>query len=220
MPGPKMGNSYPSSISSYPGWVAHATPYTAEWGNSVGFEFYLIEYALGANPQGPYQDVAARLNAQPTLSGFNYWARGYYMQQQTLIGPGSNDVYFEIAEHDVDEVFDLVGRKNVTAAVSGWYMINWTLFIEIPAGVFPCEVQFYITRSRGGIYAGVGRSNLVIERAGWYSMLVSQSVYLDAGEYISATIGVDTNTQVNIRPEAFGCVVDFRLITAEPYDRR
>ena len=69
MSSPKMGNNYPGAISSYPTWVAHETPYTAEWGDSVGYEFYSIEYELGVNVRKGYNSLALRLDQIETDVG-------------------------------------------------------------------------------------------------------------------------------------------------------
>jgi len=62
MSNPKMQNAYPGAISTYPTWTAHETPYTAEWGDSVGYEFYSIEYELGANVRKGFINLATRLD--------------------------------------------------------------------------------------------------------------------------------------------------------------
>ncbi len=220
MAAPKMGNTYPSAISSYPTWVAHETPYTAEWGNSVGYEFHLIEYELGSAPRGQYNSVKDRLDSFPEFSGYNYWARGYYMHNIQRTGPGSFGLYFNVAEHDKNNVFDLTGRRNVTAPVTGWYHVIWNLFIESMSGDFPCAVWFKVRRSRGGIYLNAGENYLVIERAGFYSMRVDVSVHLEKDEYINADIYIAGTTLIHTRPEYDSNVVDFRLITTDAYDRR
>lgn len=220
MANPKMGNNYPAAISTYPSWVAHETPYTAEWGNSVGFEFYLIEYELGESPRGSYNSVADRLDSFPDYSGFNYWARGYYMWTISNVGPGTFGVYFNIAEHDKDDVFDLVGRRKITAPVTGWYNIKWNLFIEGGSGVYPCEAYFRVKRSRGGIYQYAGKSMIVLERQGFYTLRVNETVHLEKDEYLTADLYFDQSVQMFTRGEYESSVVDFTLISTDPYDRK
>lgn len=218
MAGPKMGNTYPSAISSYPNWVAHETPYTAEWGDSVGYEFHLIEYELGESPRGSYNSVKDRLDSFPEFSGFNFWARGYYMYNVAHLAPGTYNVFFNVAEHDKNNVFDLVGRKKIIAPVTGWYHVTWNQFIEAGSGAYPCAVKFQVYRSRGGIYQFVGQCFRTFERAGFLSFMVDASVHLEKDEYIVGKIFYATETAIYTRGELDTNVVDFRLITTDAYD--
>ena len=220
MTGPKMGNTYPGAISSQPNWVAHETPYTAEYGNSVGFEFYLVEYELGIAPRGTYNSVRARLDGLPKYLGFNFFARGYYLQIVPFTVNGVHAVFFEIAEHDADSCFDLVGRRNITAKVSGWYHVVWNIQIVSAAGTYPNTVNFYLTKSGGDIDADFGHDNRILERAGNYSFTANESVYLNAGQYIYAWYMSGSNTLVQIGAYWQCSQVTFTLLDAVPYDRR
>lgn len=220
MSGPKMQNAYPTAISTYPTWVAHETPYTAEWGTSVGYEFYLIEYELGEAPRGSYNSVKERLDSFPEFYGFNYWARGYYFG--SLGFPADHDIpiYFEFAQHDIDSVFDLVGRRNITAKVDGWYEINWNVFLEITGGAFPVDIQMEVKKSICTNYYTVGYDFKVIERAGWYTMNVHGCTYLHAGQYVYGHITATEDLTWYTRGDRAALGVTIKLLDAVDYDVR
>lgn len=217
MSGPKMQNAYPAAISTYPSWVAHETPYTAEWGNSVGYEFYLIEYELGEAPRGSYNSVKERLDAMPQFVGFSYFARGYYTYPLGSTTSGEKPLYFNVADRDIDGSFDLVGRRNITAKVAGWYRITWNQLIEVVSSTFPCDVWLDVTRSRGGVPSHVGECRIVFEATNLLTLLVNTIVYLNEGEYIYGSVWIGENNIVNRRTDYGTGLILFELLTAEPY---
>lgn len=220
MTAPKMGNSYPGSLSSYPSWVAHETPYTAEWGNSVGYEFYLIEYELGVAPRGTYNSLKERLDANPNYTGFNYWAKGYYLYPIVTTTVANHPVYFDVVEHDSDLIFDLVGRRNITAPVSGWYNVKWRVDVDCGSGTYPCELKLYVESDMPGPNKFVGIHRLVLERAGNYTLMVDATKYLSAGSYVFAYYHCDEEVQIQNESGSGNNEVQIRLIDAAPYERR
>lgn len=130
MSNPKMGNNYPGALSTYPSWVAHETPYTAEWGNSVGYEFYLIEYELGVAPRGTYNSVSERIEALEVVSGFNYftWA---YLRYNQLRADNTDWQKVDIDGIKIDEggMWDSV-NKIIKIKVAGWYEIIGNLVFQ------------------------------------------------------------------------------------------
>ncbi|MCX6703973.1 MAG: hypothetical protein NTZ07_00825 [Candidatus Woesebacteria bacterium] len=220
MSGPKMGNVYPGALSDYPTWTAHQTPVTAEWENSVGFEFYLVEYELGIAPRGTYKSVKDRLDSFPEYSGFNYFARGYYSAATQATGPAYQNTYFDVAENDIDLVFNLTNRSSITAKVSGWYHIIWNITLEQAAGALPNTVYFEVLRSRNDIdgIVGVDYKNVCV--TGIFTMSVNASVYLDAGEYIYGHIYHSSISIVHLRGDRGFNSITFKLIDAIPYTRR
>lgn len=215
-----MGNLYPAAISTYPTWVAHETPYTAEWGNSVGYEFYLIEYELGENPRGEYKDLATRLDAMTELIGFSYFARGYYIQTLSYPAIHTIPLYFERAQNDQEGVFDLVGRRNITAKKSGWYEIIWHAWIEVSSGTFPSDARLYVFKSEAPNYDEIGLDFQVIQGAGWYTLTAHCFTYLNAGQYVYAEITVDQDLALFTRHDWASQGIVFRQINDLAYEVR
>ncbi len=219
MAGPKMGNTYPNAISSYPSWVAHATPYTAEWGNSVGFEFYKIEYELGVDPRGVYASVKARLDGMPSYVGFNYWARGYYNTAAVYVdSAGSFPLNFDVSEHDADGCFDLSSRRYIYARVTGFYKIVWNFCTEFSASAQDTVFGLTIYRRRGGIDWMVGQdSKMENAHAKPHNLTfnVVTSVHMVAGERLYANFYISNAVALWFYKDTPNSnMVDFRLITA------
>lgn len=209
-----MGNTYPGSISSYPGWVAHVTPYTAEWSNSVGFEFYSIEYELGTNPKGSFVNVKERIEAIEENIGFNYftWA---YLRYQQLKADNNNWQKVDLDDVKIDEgaMWD-VGNKRILINKAGWYEVIGNLSYE-PKSNTAATDQYFQLRKNTETVTYVRRIHFEIDDTdyqGFQGLGVSVVIYCEVGDYFALWHKHEPSQQVHFRSDYDGTFLSVRMV--------
>jgi len=214
--GPKLGNTYPIIISSYPSWVAHITPYTAEWGNSVGFEFYSIEYTLGTNVQGTHLDVRRRFeDSEGRISavendyvkksggsfeghvGFNYYRieYSYIFSCAKLNFAGEGITVIGIKNEDdmsSDSDKHLATQKSIKDYIDLQLGFNYftQIYLNVSQNNVAGKILFDTVKFDNGGQEDVANNQIKIKQEGWYWIILDLFIELQpqATDYCSMRV--------------------------------